>query len=364
MDDQEARELQQRCTRFLLGHGRASAKDVLADIPPDTELDRYGSGGVVAQLEERVAQLLGKPAGVFLPSGTMAQQVTLRVHAERTGRRTVVHHPTCHLRLHEGGALERVQGLVGRPAGSADRLLTLDDLDAVAELPAVLLIELPQREIGGQQPSFDDLRAQLAWARSRGAATHLDGARLWESAAAYGLSLSEVAEPFDTAYVSFYKGIGALPGCCVVGPADVVAEVREWRHRMGGTLFALWPNAASAMTCLDRRLPRMPLYVEGAQQVAAALRGLPGVRLVPDPPQTHMLHLLLQVTADDFVANARRLAEDEGVWTWAKAAPTVDPGVQRVELSVGDATLEWDPTDIAAVVARLRAPVTASPPVG
>jgi threonine aldolase len=338
--------------RFVGGHGKESASAVLAGIPADTELDRYGAGGVVAALEERVAELLGKPAAVFFPSGTMAQQVTLRVHAGRTGRRTVLYHPTCHLRLHEDGAVERLQGLVERVAGDPSRLLTLDDLTRVSEGPAALLIELPQREIGGQQPAFEDLLAQLAWARERGAATHLDGARLWESAAAYGLPLSTVVEPFDTAYVSFYKGIGALPGCCVVGQEDVVAEVREWRRRMGGTLFALWPNAASAMTGLDRRLPLMPRYVETARQVAAALRDVPGVRVVPDPPQTHMVHLLLEVSADAFDANARKLAE-EGVWTWQRGMPTLDPGVQRVELAVGDATLEWDPGELAGVIARL-----------
>lgn len=353
MDDEEARTLRQRCTRFVNGHGRDSAATILADIPPETEQDRYGAGGVVAALESRVAQLLGKPAAVFFPSGTMAQQVTLRVHAERRGRRTVVFHPTCHLRLHEDGALERVQRLVGRAVGEANRLLTLADLTAVAEPPAALLIELPQREIGGQQPGFEELVQQLAWARDRGAVTHLDGARIWESAAGYGRPVSEVAEPFDTAYVSFYKGIGALPGCCVGASEDLAAELREWRKRMGGTLFALWPNAASALTCLDRRLPRMPHYVERARTMAAALRDVPGVRVVPDPPHTNMMHLLLDVAAEDFDANTRRLAEQDGAWTWPGGAPTLTPGVQRVEFSVGDATLDWEPQEIADVLAGL-----------
>jgi hypothetical protein len=124
---------------------------------------------------------------------------------------------------------------------------------------------------------------------------------------------------------------------------------------MGGTLFGMWPSAASAMSCLDRRLPLMPTYVDTARAVGDALRDVAGVRIVPDPPQTHMMHLLIDVSAADFVANAQRLAEKESIWTWPKSVPTVDPGVQRVELAVGDATLEWDPKEIADLVGRLRA---------
>jgi threonine aldolase len=356
MDDAKARELRAQCTRFVAGHGRDTAETVLADIPATTELDRYGDGGVVTALEQRVAVLLGKAAAVFFPSGTMAQQVTLRVHADRRDRRTVVSHPTCHLLLHEDSAMQRLQGLIPRPVGSSDRLLTLDDLTPVAEPVAALVIELPQREIGGQQPSLDDLAGQLSWARGQGAATHLDGARLWEAAAGYGRPADEIAPLFDTVYVSFYKGVGALPGCCVAGDTDVIAEVREWRKRMGGTLFGMWPNAASALTCLDRRLPRMTSYVDTARELAAALHDEQGIRVVPDPPQTNMMHLLLTVSAADFTANAQRLAEEQQLWTWPKAMPTLDPRVQRVELSVGDATLEWDVAELAKAIARLVQP--------
>ena len=112
--------------------------------------------------------------------------------------------------------------------------------------------------------------------------------------------------------------------------------MREWRGRLGGTLFGMWPGAASALSCLRRRLPLMPAYLERAREVAAAVRDLPGVTVVPDPPQTPMLHLLLRTTPEAFDAAARPLAA-EGLWTWERAATTGDPAVQRVELSVGDA---------------------------
>jgi threonine aldolase len=345
--------LRDQCTVFLAGHGPVTAAGLLSSIPADTVLDRYGEGGAVAELEEEIAGLLGKPAAAFAPSGTMAQQSVLRVHADRRQRRTVIFHPMCHLDRHEGRAYQRLHGLIGRPAGDPDRLLAIDDLTAISEPPAALLIELPQRDLGGQQPELADLTAQLDWARDRGAAVHADGARLWESAAGYGKPGAEIAALFDTVYVSFYKGIGALPGCCVAGPVDIITEVREWRHRMGGTLYGLWPNAASALTCLRRRLPLMPGYLSHARAIAAELGGVPGVRVIPDPPQVPMMHLLLNTTQEGFAAAARKLATEQRVWVRPKADTTADPGVQRLELSVGDATCALRPDQVRDIIAAL-----------
>src|SRR6185437_15236111 len=260
--DEELSAIRAACTKFVTGHGEVTAQRLLATIPVDAEVDLYGDGGVVAALEGEIAELLGKQAAVFMPSGTMAQQAVLRVHADQRQRRTIVFHPMCHLEKHEEEAYQRLHGLIGRTAGNQNRLLRLDDLTPIREPVAALLIELPQRDIGGQQPSFEDLAAQCDWAAQAGAARHLDGARLWESAAGYGRPLSEIAALFDTVYVSFYKGIGALPGCCVAGPDEVIAQVRDWRRRMGGTLHGLWPSAASARTCLAARLSSFPKYLE------------------------------------------------------------------------------------------------------
>jgi len=347
----ELEALRDACPQWLAGHGPVTASRLLSSIPPDTKVDRYGDGGVVAELEAEVARLLGKPAAVFCPSGTMAQQAVLRVHADQRGRRTIVFHPMCHLEQHEEQAYQRLHGLIGRTAGDPHRLITLADLDSIAEPVASLLIELPQRDIGGQQPDLDDLAEQCRWAARTGAAAHLDGARLWESAAGYGRPPSEIAALFDTVYVSFYKGIGALPGCCVAGPPEVIAQVRDWRRRMGGTLFGLWPNAASALSLLAVQLPKMPAYLEHARAIAAALREVPGLRVVPDPPQTSMMHLLLVTTGERFAQVARQLAAERGVWTWAEPMSTPDPGVQRVELPVGNATLELSPAEAAGVLA-------------
>jgi threonine aldolase len=349
----ELAALRDKCTRFVSGHGRPTAASMLATIPPGTVLDTYGEGGVVADLEAEISRILAKPAAVFLPSGVMAQQAVLRVHADARQRRTVVFHPMCHLEQHEEQAYQRLHGLIGRPAGGRDRLITLADLTAIAEPPAVLLLELPQRDLGGQQPAWDDLAGQVSWARERGAAAHLDGARLWESAAGYGRSPAEVSALFDTVYVSFYKGIGALAGCCVAGPEDVIAEVREWRRRMGGTLYGLWPAAASALSCLAKRLPSFPGYLEHARAIAAALASVPSVTVIPDPPQAPMMHLLLTADRGAYARAARQLATSSGIWTSPEPMATADPNVQRLELSVGDATLAFTPDEIAGIFAGL-----------
>ncbi len=321
---------------------------------------------MVAELEATVAELLGFPAAVFLPSGTMAQAATLRVHADERGRRTVLWHPMCHLATHEGDAYSRVHALTGRSVGQRHRLLTRADLDAVAEAPAAVLWELPQRDIGGQLPEWDELVDQIEWARERGAAVHLDGARLWEASAGYARTPGEIAGLFDTAYVSFYKGIGALAGCCVVGPQAIVDQVREWRQRLGGSLYGMWPAAASALHHLPDRLAEMPARLDQARAIAAALADVDGVRVVPDPPQTPMMHLLFSVSEDRYKDNARRLADEDGIWVWPEAMPGDDPAVVRCELSVGRATCALEPDRIARDPAapdrvarrRLRRPAT------
>jgi threonine aldolase len=352
MDD-ETRARRDRCSTFLLGDGNVAPGELLASIAEAVVPDSYGDGGVVAELESTVAGLLGFPAAVFLPSGTMAQAATLRVHADQRGRQTVLWHPACHLQTHEGNAYSRVHALVGRTVGEQHRLISRSDLDEVAEPVAALLLELPQRDLGGQLPPWDDLVDQIAWAHEHGAAAHLDGARLWEASAGYGRAPGEIAALFDSAYVSFYKGIGALSGCCVAGSSDVVAQVREWRRRLGGTLYGMWPAAASASHLLRERLGEMPQRLTHARAIASALADVDGVKVVPDPPQTPMMHLLFDVAQDRFVANAQRLAEEQGIWVWPRPMSTGDPGVVRCELSVGRATCRLDPAQVVAALQAL-----------
>jgi hypothetical protein len=115
----------------------------------------------------------------------------------------------------------------------------------------------------------------------------------------------------------------------------------------------MWPHAASALAALRLRLPRMPAYREHALALNAVLRDLPGLQLVPDPPHSAMFHLLFQRGLGPLQEAALRLARGEGTWTWGRFRPTDVPGVQRAELEVGDATLEWRPAEFREVIRRL-----------
>lgn len=356
------KELRWRCQRALNSHGNKSAAALLAEIPGDLGVDRYGAGGAVTALEEEVCTVLGKPAAVFMPSGTMAQQIALRIHADRRGIRACAFHPTCHLDLYEENAYARLHGLAKVTVGDARRLLTLADLQGVREPLAAVLFELPQREIGGILPPWNELEQQVAFVRTQGAAVHLDGARLWECTPYYERAPAEIATLFDTVYVSFYKGLGGLAGCCLAGEEDVIAEARVWRRRHGGTLFGMWPNAASGLAGLRKRLPLMPQYVQRARDIAERLRDLPNVEIVPNPPQTPMMHLHVKVEEGAFLRAAVHLAEREGIFTWSGTAPGLTPSTRVIEFTVGDATLAFTADEAADLVKRLVAGAASAKP--
>jgi threonine aldolase len=324
-----------------------------ATVDERDEADRYGEGALLGNFETEIARLLGKEAAVFMPSGTMAQQIALRIWAEHSGRHAVGFHPTCHLELHERQGYQLLHRLSARLIGAADRLITMDDLRAAPEPLAALLLELPQREIGGQLPAWDELIEHTAWARSRGAAAHMDGARLWEAAPAYGRDYAEVAALFDSVYVSFYKGVGAIAGAALAGGAEFIAEARLWQRRHGGNLIHLYPYVLSARACLSERLLRFPEYHARALEIAAALRQVDGVALKPDPPHAHMAHVYLRGDADALLDASAELARDARIalFTWLR--PSGVPGHVMFEMSIGDGAAALTPDEIASSFARV-----------
>ena len=179
-------------------------------------------------------------------------------------------------------------------------------------------------------PTWEELQAQTAWARERGAAVHMDGARLWESAPYYGRSYAEISALFDSVYVSFYKGIGAMAGSALAGSAEFIAEARVWQVRHGGRIIHLFPYVLSARTKLRQRLDRFPHYHERAVAIAAVLRAVPGIVVKPDPPQTHMMHVYLHGDPERLTAAALDMAREEQRRPLPRPAPDRPAGLVDV----------------------------------
>ena len=350
-------QLSARC-RSLHAHGIVNPAELLARTARwcgdnDVRIDTYGAGALIEDFESRVAELLGFPAARFMPSGTMAQQIALRVWSERAGLRHVGMHPTCHLELHEQRGYAHLHGLHATLVGPAARPMLAEHVSAVKEPMSVLLTELPVREAGGQCPTWDELEALKAAVAERDTRLHLDGARLWECAAWFGVkeggrSYADVCAGFDSVYVSFYKGIGALSGAMLLGERWFIDEAAIWQRRCGGNLYTLAPNVASAAMLFDERLSRMTAYHERARELARALVTLDGVRVLPDPPHTNMMHVFVPKAAEAAMDARDQVAEDTGLWLFGKVRDADMPDYCRVELSVGDATLAVDDADIVA----------------
>jgi len=341
------------CDRVLSGRAPKTMAEQLAGLADagwdlNRAPDVYGTG-IVEELEAKVAALVGKPQAAFFPTGTMAQQVALRIWAERAGNPTVALHPLHHPEVHERKAYAMVSGLRAVWPTAEPRHPTAEEVRKMPDPFAVLAVELPLREAGFVLPTFDELTGLCAAARERGAVVHFDGARLWESTSGLGQDLPTVAALADSVYVSFYKGLGGLSGAALAGPAEFIAEAKAWRHRYGGQLFAQWPAVVSALNGLDRELPRLPEYVEYAKIVAAALAELPGAVVHPAPPHTQQFQLWLPYPAEALNEAYLGLAEEERIRFIGGWSPR-PPGDRSVaEVTIAADALAWSAEDVVSV---------------
>jgi threonine aldolase len=314
------------------------------DTPPD------GRDGPVAVLERRMAALLGKPAALFFPSGTMAQQAAVRVHAERTGRRAFAAHPQSHLDMWERQGYNAVHGLWFHRVGDPYELMTAAGLAAVDEPVAAAVWELPQRDLGGLLPEWDDLLDQVATVRAGGAATHLDGARIWEAQTYYRRPLDEICAPFDSVYVSLYKSIQGVRGAILAGDDATVRAAGVWRQRLGGALTDAWPLALAALAGLDTLPPRMPAFRDHAIAIAAAVNADGAARALPDPPQTPIFHVHLPAPRRAVERAGAEMLAETGVQLYGRVRSVPDSTRCSFEVTVGENAMDFTPEEVVALL--------------
>jgi threonine aldolase len=355
---EQRHQLRQQCELIVPGFATASPAEEFRRMAQwceanTIEHDHYGQGRLIAAFEQKVAALLGKPAAAFMPSGIMAQLAAVRIWTEAARVDRFGMHPTAHLAHHEEEAYAALLHCHGVPLGDRLRPMLASDLEACRQPLACAIVELPIREAGGQLPSWDELESLKASARQRGVRLHMDGARLWESAAHYRRSHAEIAEGFDSVYVSVYKGIGALSGALLAGSEDFVANARLWRRRMGGTLYHLSPMVVSAAMRFDERIALMPALYERTLDFAASLAAQPALRMNPAVPHTNMLHLHFDASADAVLRARDELAATKRCWLIDGVQPSAVPGWSVSELYVGDRLLQLDNARVLPLFAQL-----------
>jgi threonine aldolase len=334
---------------------RRKPRDVLEQLLAYADPDEAAEGpdGPVGRLEDRIATLLGKERALFFPTGTMAQQVALRIHADRRGRRGFAGHPQTHLDVWEMQGYNAVHDLWFHRAGDYNSMMTREDLEALTAPLAAVVWELPQRDIGGVLPEWDDLLAQVELVRSRGAAAHLDGARLWEAQTYYQRPFDEIAGPFETVYVSIYKALQGTRGAVLAADAATIGEATVWRQRLGGAIHDAWPLALHGLWGLDTLLPRMQEFREHAIAIAAAVNADGIARVHPDPPQTPLFHVHLPASKPAVEQAAEAILEEHGVHLFRRARSAPDPDRCSFEVTVGENAMEFTPGEVVRLLHEL-----------
>src|SRR6516162_2413211 len=254
---------------------------LLARLAENDEIvaDEFSRDGVVTQLEERIAEMLGKEAAVFLPSGTLANHLALRLLTRR-GRRVLVQRES-HIYNDAGDCVQELSGLTLIPL--APERATFDLAEAAAEVAraeegrvstpvGVISIESPVRRVAGEVFDFAEMQRITAFAREHGIGRHLDGARLFLASAYTGIAPQTYAALFDTVYVSLYKYFNAAGGAVLAGPRHLLENLYHQRRMFGGGLRQAWPYAAVALHYLDGFAERFGRAAAAADNLFGALQ--------------------------------------------------------------------------------------------
>ena len=288
---------------------------LLSEIDKATpiEPDSYGNGGIIAQLEEKIAAKLGKEAAVYMPTGTLANLIAVRQHS-RPHRRRVLVQAASHLYNDTGDGAQLLAGLNLMPLRAGERQFTLADVEAefqravrgrVRNEIGVIAIESPVRRAHNQVFDYSEMQKIAAWARQHEVKMHLDGARLFNMPAHTGISVKEYAALFDTVYVSLYKDFNAASGAVLVGPAAFCEGLYHTRRMFGGSMPQAWPFAAVALQYIDSFEQD---YRQALQQVKQVFDGLNGYKLSALPHGTNVMKL--EVRHGDPAAIRNKLLQD------------------------------------------------------
>ena len=248
----------------------------------------------VNRLQERVAALLGKEAGLYLPSGTMCNQIAFRIHC-RPGDEVLLHR-SAHPVISEAGGLAALSsalptGLEARRGvfGAEQVRAAIRPLNRYAPRTRVVSIEQTSNSGGGTPWSVEAIGEVAAVAREHGLILHMDGARLFNAVVATGTPARDFAAPFDTVWVDFSKGLGAPVGAVLAGRRELIEEAWVWKQRLGGAMRQAGIIAAGGLYALEHHIERLAEDHANAKVLAEGLAEIPGVTLDPGEVETNIV---------------------------------------------------------------------------
>src|SRR3954462_5709874 len=307
--------------------------------------DVFDEDPTVHRLQDRVAELLGTEAALFVPTGTMANQICVRVHT-RPGDELICE-TTSHVYVWEAGAPASLSGVTTRPVDGEYGVLDVDQLRDLLRPNSehytrsrLVVLENTHKRGGGRVYPHEKVEAIASWAHATGLAMHLDGARLWNAHAATARPLADSCKPFDSVTVAFSKGLGAPIGSAVAGTREFVAKARRARKLFGGAWRQAGVLAAAALYAIDHHLPNLADDHRNARVLADAVRDTPGLRLAPPEVETN----LVWFEVGPGLMPAPRLAaalKERGVLVHP-AGPTTLRACTHLDVSAADAAFAAD----------------------
>ena len=274
--------------------------------------EQHGDDPTVTALCERMAALLGKQAAMFLPSGTMCNQIAMLTHC-RPGDEILAHH-TAHIITSEGGGAGALAGasILGLPgeAGQFDPKAVFDAIrprSRYAPPQTLLAVEQTGNLAGGTIWPLDRLNDVADVAHAHGLATHMDGARLMNAVVATGVPARDMAAKYDSVWLDFTKGLGAPLGAVLAGSDEFIGAAWRWKQRLGGSLRQAGISAAACLYALDHHIDRLAEDHANAQALARGLAQIP--RLQVATPETNLVYIDTSFAGYDAAELARRVAE-------------------------------------------------------
>ena len=261
--------------------------------------DVFGDDTTINNLENRVAEILGKEAAVYMPSGTMTNQVAIRTHTEPGDE--ILLEQSAHVYFNEAGATAALSGVICRLISGDRGVFGAEDLEASIRpvnnhypRTKLVCVENTTNRGGGKVWPIEKLAEVKKTAHENNLKIHLDGARIWNAAASLKIPESNIAKHFDSVSVCFSKGLGAPVGSALAGSTDFILEARRFRKQFGGGMRQAGIIAAGALYALERNRKRLSVDHDNAKMFANGLAEIDGIEINPDDVETNIINFGVQ----------------------------------------------------------------------